>query len=167
MKNGFTLIKKLMKKGFTLIEILTATSIMTLLFGIGMIRYNEFNQTQTLKQTALKLKNDLRMVQNKALAGEKPALGCTVLDGYKVTFTATTYQYQATCSPAALGPATTYSLPASVSFSSYPSSIIFKVLGQGVNAAGTICLAGFSKYYKLVVTVSGEITDNGFVGSCP
>lgn len=49
--------------------------------------------------------------------------------------------------------------------------LMFKPLGQGVDKNMTICLStsgfGVSSRYKLSVTTSGEINDEGFVGSCP
>lgn len=152
--------------GLTLIELIVVISIIGLLVGIGVAQYNEFNKNQTLKQAALTLKNNLRAAQNKALSGEKPATGCTVLDGYQVRFSSTSYNFRAKCGTN-YGTATTTSLPTNVSITNSPPSFVFKVLGQGVTAARTICLLGFNKRYKISVTPSGEIKDEGFVGTCP
>ena len=156
-------------KGFTLIELLVSITILGILLGIGIAAYNEFNKTQTVKQVALNLKNDLRQAQNKAMAGEKPASGCGVLNGYEVSFTATSYSFYAKCSPGpSYGTATSGTLPTSVNLAVSPAGpVLFKVLGQGVDTTKTICVTGFGKLYKLFITTSGEIQDGGFVGSCP
>ncbi|TSC53515.1 MAG: Uncharacterized protein LiPW16_372 [Microgenomates group bacterium LiPW_16] len=153
--------------GYTLIELMVVISIIGLLVGIGVAQYNEFNKNQTLKQAALTLKNNLRQTQNKALSGEKPTSGCTAsLSGHKLTFTDNrNYKIVASCG-VDLDVLTGLTLGQNVSKSSGPNSILFKVLGQGAEA-GTICLLGFGKRYKISVTVSGEIKDEGFVGTCP
>jgi len=154
------------KRGYTLIELLVVVSIIGILTGIGVVAYNDFNQKQTLKGGALNVKNNLRFVQNKALAGEKPT-GCSVLNGYGVNFpNNATYEFAAICG-GILKPATSFpTLPNGVTFSPVPSPITFKVLGQGVGSAQTICLSGFARTYKISVTISGEIQDEGFI-ACP
>lgn len=156
------------KHGYTLIELLIVFSIIGILLGVGIVAYNDFNKRQTLKGAALTLKNDLRAAQNKALAGEKPPGGCTVLDGYEVGFTATGYSFRAKCSPGpSYGTATTVNLPTGVNLTISPAgSVLFKVLSQGVDAGRTICLSGFNRTYKLSVTTSGELKDEGFT-ACP
>lgn len=148
-------------RGFTLIELLVTMSIIGILFGIGFAKYNEFNRRQILAQTAQELKNNLRLAQNKALAGEKPTTGCTTLDGYQVNFSSGTpdsYTIQAKCSEGPVGTAKTFKLPSTVKFTSPPSPILFKVLAQGVEGASTITLR-FSGVGDEAVTVTetGEI----------
>ncbi|MBI4999387.1 type II secretion system protein [Candidatus Gottesmanbacteria bacterium] len=152
------------RQGYTLIELLIVFSIIGILLGMGVVAYNDFNKRQTLKGAALNLKNDLRQAQNKALAGEKTCTGS--LDGYEVSFSSTSYNFRAKCGTN-YGTAITTFLPTNVSIANSPSPFVFKVLGQGVTAAQTICLSGFNKIYKISVTVSGEIKDEGFVGTCP
>lgn len=155
-----------MKKfGFTLIELLIVIAIIGIMTGIGVARYLEFNKNQTVKSAALNLKNDLRQTQEKAMAGEKPA-GCDVnhpLLGHKLVFTDThNYKIVAVCQGMAdVDVMTGLSLGTNVTVTGTPS-VMFKVLGQGVASAQTFCLNGFSKIYKLSVTTTGEIKDEGF-----
>lgn len=146
-----------MKKsfGFTLIELLISMSIMALLFGIGVARYLGFNQSQTIKQAAQKLKSDLRSAANKAITGEKN--GCGTLDGYRVSFTSGEYVTSAACSGETFIAVNTVNLPTGVTFNPLPSSIFFKVLGQGANSATTITLSGFGRSETMTVNISGEI----------
>lgn len=154
--------KSFSSQGLTLIELMISITIFGILVGLGMASYNEFNRSQTLKQAALNLKSNLREAQNKALSGEKPTTGCTVLDGFEVRFTAGNYTILAKCSPGpTYGAATTLSLPSGVQITTFPSPnpLILKVLGQGTNIVNEtdIVLSGFSKTQTVTVTSSGEV----------
>jgi len=145
--------------GFTLIELLVVLSIMILLFGIGLTRYNTFNRRQILNQAALKLKNNLRLAQSKAFAAEKPsACGSTPLSGHKLEFIDNkNYQIVAVCGSEVLVKSG-LSLGQNIIKISGPSSILFKVLAQGVEGAGTITISLPGVGDKTVtVTKTGEI----------
>lgn len=178
----------LSSSGYTLIELMVVIAISAVLLLIGVAKYSDFNKTQTVKQAALKLKSDLREVRNKALAGEKD---CTVafcggstdgcgndtsekpLDGWYINLFSNSYAFYGHCG----GTGGTdfsnnsISLPTNITLTwglaGTNPLIKFKSLGQGVEVARTLCLTGFSKFYKLVITVSGEVQDGGFVVSCP
>lgn len=64
------------RPGYTLIEVLVVTVIITLLSGIGVAGYNNFNQTQKLKEAAEKIKIVLREAQNASLSGQKDCSVC-------------------------------------------------------------------------------------------
>lgn len=160
------------KDGYSLIELLVVMAIIAILAVFGIAAYQQFNKTQTLRQAAMTVKNDLRKAQTRAMASEKPTTGCTALDGYKVSFTsANTYQIQAKCSNG-LGSPTDYSLPTGINFTftSYPATFLFKVLGQGVDISSSsvivIGICGFNKLYRITVTTGGEIKYEENVGSC-
>lgn len=150
-----------MLKGFTLIELLIVTSIIGLLLSIGVASYNTFNRRQMIRETALDLLNNLRFAQNKASSGEKPA-GCATLEGWKLEFVSGGYQIKAVCTNGEFG-SKNFSFPDAVSKTSGPSSFLFKVLAQGVVEGGEIVLTGFGRTYQIKVTVSGEISDEGFL----
>lgn len=169
------------KNGYTLIELLVSLAVVGILVGIGATSYRDFNEKQTVKGVAQNLKNDLRKVQNKVLAGEKDCrtsfcggtvVGCgndaaeKTLDAWLISFSANSYLLYGSCAGTQFSQ-TTVNLPPNVSLTATQSPLQFKVLGQGLVAEGTNCLIGFGRRYKIVVTTSGEIKDEGFVASCP
>jgi len=143
--------------GFTLIELLVVTSIIGILFTIGMAQYMNFNRSQIVDQAALELKNNLRLAQTKAFTGEKPE-GCPALDGYRVSFSTVSYTIQAVCGGIVVDNKT-FNLPSGVRFASVPSPILFKVLAQGTNLENnlTISLTGFNLSRNVIVTKEGKI----------
>lgn len=151
--------------GFTLIEVLVVVSIITFLFSLGIAYYIQFNRRQIVVQAALNVKNSLRMAQNKASSGEKTCSG--VLDGYEFYFGSTggkyTCGYRSKCGTN-YGQYVTSELPSPVIISSFPTPnpILFKVLGQGTNIAGStsIVLQGFNdsdNTQTITITNVGEI----------
>lgn len=147
-----------MKNGFTLIELLVAVSIIGIIFGIGVAKYQEFNRRQILFQAAEELKSNLRLAQDKALAGEKDCTGD--LEGYRVTFSTTSYSFRSQCSEGD-GPEATFSYYGETQMTSGPSSILFKVLGLGTDVAGTVQirleLSGVTGEETIMVSGAGEI----------
>ena len=93
-----------MKPGFTLLEVLVAATIIAVLSGVSLVGYNRFQERQQLVAAKEQLRNDLRLTQQKALAGEKPAGWCAAsgqtLAGWRLEFITppTTYEIKAVCS---------------------------------------------------------------------
>ena len=156
--------------GFTLIELLVTISIMGILFGLGVAKYNEFNRRQILEQAAQELKSNLRLVQDKALAGEKDCTVCMrgivcgdgddrVLDGWYVSFSTGSYQIYGSCGGLQfpISPQTVNLSSRNISIPSPPSPIRFKPLAQGVDGATTISLSGYGETRSIMITVTGEI----------
>ncbi|MDO8451444.1 MAG: prepilin-type N-terminal cleavage/methylation domain-containing protein [bacterium] len=156
------------KRGFSLIELLIAVSIILVLTTAAVASYNTFHDRQRLREAGLTLKANLRSAQNRAQSGEKPTAGCTTLDGYKVTFTAVNYTIQADCIGFGFGspPAMIITLPSGITFSPVPSDLVFKILGQGASLSAPVTLSliltGFSTTYQISVSPSGDINDLGF-----
>ena len=152
-------------KGFTLIELLTAITALSLVLSISGASYSKFNRKTTLKQASLTLKTNLRSVQFRAINGQKPTnITCTQLDGYSVSFTSSSYSYQASCTPEALdAPVTTVALAKGVTFSPVPSAILYKVLGAGIDKESQIqiTLVNSLASYILAINPNGEIVDLG------
>jgi len=170
-------------RGFTLIELIVTTTIILILTGVGIAAYNNFNETQILKQAALDLKNNLRFAQTKALAGEKVCgpdfcggadTDCgneddeLPLSGWEVKFNADNYEIYGVCQDKTFNSKTYYySNDQKIRVSPLPLDLRFKAAPLEVLNPGDICLSGFNKKYKLSVTLSGEIIDYGIVSTCP
>lgn len=146
--------------GFTLIELLVASIILITLSGAVLANYNNSNENQRARQAILTLKNNFRFAQSRAFNGEKPD-GCTRLDGYIVSFTDTSYTTRAQCDDTPVDPGQQVVLSGGLTFSPVPSSLLFRVLTQGLNIDSdvTITIVGQSKSYKIVVSKSGDISD--------
>lgn len=123
--------------GYTLIEILVVVAITAVLASSGWAAYRTFDNNQKLAQAASTLRSNLRDAQNRALSGEKPGSGCTVLDGYRVTFAATSYSVQAWCSPQGGVGTKTVNLTGVQIPSPTPAAILFKSLAHGTDITGS------------------------------
>lgn len=143
-------------RGFTLIELVVVMAIMGLLFNLGVARYVDFNRRQSVITTGLKLKNDLRSIQQKALSGLKPiTIPCTELSGYVVHLHTTELREFSICNMAGttvppifdsdpnvkaypLPPNFQYGTTVGGAFQSLSGSdsvyhVLFKVLGAGIS----------------------------------
>ena len=127
--------------GFTLIELLVAITIMGVLLGATLIRYTTYNEQQQVKQAALTLITNIQQARSDAMSGKKPdTTGCSTtkpLEGYKVSFTQTSYTITPRCNGVDISSAkTTVLLPTGVSFSPVPipSSFIYLPLTKGVTS---------------------------------
>ena len=156
-----------MRKGFTLIEVLISLTIIGLLFGFGFANFRDYSRRQQLLSVARNLKGQIRLVQSKASAGEKPddikCNGTNTLSSYSFQIVSTTsYRTVANCMG---GNVTikTENLPDGISMSPTSGIISFKVLGQGTNitAGGsfviTLTHTGTGSTSLVTVTAGGEI----------
>ena len=156
-----------MIKGFTLIEVLISLTIIGLLFGFGFANFRDYSRRQQLLSVARNLKGQIRLVQSKASAGEKPddikCNGTNTLSSYSFQIVSTTsYRTVANCMG---GNVTikTENLPDGISMSPTSGIISFKVLGQGTNitAGGsfviTLTQTGTGSTSLVTVTAGGEI----------
>lgn len=154
-----------MRKGFTLVEVLISLSILGLLFGLGSVNFRDYARRQQLVSAARNLKGELRLVQIKASAGEKPS-SCSstnILSSYSFIIYANSYRIVANCSPGIIANIKTESLINGISMESNVNPILFKVLGQGTNispvtpAVITLKQTGTNNEITVTVTAGGEI----------
>ncbi len=147
------------QSGFTLIELMVVISIIAIMFGIDLSSYNTFNRNQILQQAAENLRSDLRLAQNKALAGQKPVNQPTfcnggTLIGYGFTINAFSYSFAAYCSDGTVSaPVKSVDLAQkNVGLVYTAPKLIFLVLGRGVDLGSserqtiTLNSAGQSRY---------------------
>jgi prepilin-type N-terminal cleavage/methylation domain-containing protein len=160
-------------RGYTLIEILVALTVIGLLFSVGYANFRSFSQRQVVMDAAKNLQGDLRFTQQIALSGQKPADAkcnspANSLDGYNFTIlTGSSYEIRASCSggtPAAASK--TINLISGATIASpfpSPNPILFKVLGNGTNigegqtAVIKIVQTGTSNQTTVTVSSGGQI----------
>lgn len=149
-----------LRHGFTLIEVLVVVAIIGLLTGVGIASYNNFNEKQQVQQAAMNFASELRKVQKRTNAGERPD-GCTgALQQYDVTTIAnnTNATITMTCSLTSPSPEP-FELGKQVVFDS-AASFIFKTLNQGLDSAAEVVIEGVNsgQKYKVTAEAGGAIT---------
>jgi prepilin-type N-terminal cleavage/methylation domain-containing protein len=154
----------MMKKGFTLVELLIVVTILVTLLGVGLASFNSFNRRERLKQAALTLKSNLRFAQTKSISVEKPTSGCTEFVGMTVRFTQNSYAVTHECSPEGdVGDADTVTL-VGMSFSPVPSDFTFVSRSNSLSPSETqtITLINGTETYVLTVAANGSVSEGGF-----
>lgn len=143
---------------YTLVELLVGTSILSIVFGIGLVNYRDFSRRQALTKTVKQVKADIRSAQQFALIGQKPEGSCDNLDGYTFSRTsATNYRILVNC-VSNLGLATSLEiknviLDTGITFTSTNPSFKFKILGQGTNLLSSNTLTFTSSIAGTVETI--------------
>jgi len=150
---------------FTLIEVLVVISLTAILLGFGFAGFRQYSQRQSLFAAARTVKGDLRILQEKALAGEKidPCIGKR-LDGYRFDILPDNTQYNISqlCS------GTVYDIENKNVASGFTvkatrEPILFKVLGQGTDIPSgtssviTLTQTGTTKTIQISINAEGSI----------
>ncbi len=125
------------RRGYTLIEILVGMSVISLIFSFGYISYRDFARRQSLLGNARRLKADLSLAQEQALAGKKPSsAACSgegSLNGYDFYVdSATSYKIQANCA-GGLVDDKVEEISSEISLTASPNRFTFKVIGKGTS----------------------------------
>jgi len=149
--------------GYTFVEILVAALIMGVTLSLGAAGFREFSRRQLLVSAARSLQGDLRLAQGYALSGKKPA-GCSVLDGYRVTISSSSYSLKAVCAKTAKS-INKDNLPIvdGITASTTRDTFTFKALGQGTDmdegssSVITLTQTATGKTQTIIVYASGEI----------
>lgn len=144
------------RTGYSIIELIIVVGVTILIASFGIARYNDFNERQAVQQAADTLVSDLRFVQAKALAGEKPRVGtCTTLLGYRVTFDQKNYTMQAICSEGPVdGTQVTIDLPGNVNIWPIPTPVTYYALGHGTSGDITVNVVGKSITVPVVLAAN-------------
>ncbi len=128
--------------GYTLIEIMVALTIISIIFGVGYVAYREFSRRQSLNSAMRSIIGDLQLAQTQAITGTKPKdVVCdspNVLSGYNFeVIEPNGYKIEAVCS-GGVHLVKQVNLANSVELTPpIPNPIFFKILGQGTNVAGS------------------------------
>jgi len=154
------------EKGYTLLEILVALTIVGIIFSIGYVGFRSFSQRQEMQSVARNIRGDLRLAQGQALAGKKPpGVNCdspATLDGFNFSVdSATTYSINAVCS-GGLIETKSVSMPSGITITpGAVNPIVFKIIGNGTNITGQVVInitqTGTTNTASITVTEGGEI----------
>ena len=134
------------KNAFTLIELLVVITLFGIVSTLITASYTTFERNQRIRNAAQTLKNDLRLVQNKALAGDKGANSecpqTSTLVGWYVKFDTTSgqtssYTYAGVCNTG--GTETSFSSKTVT----YPSGVTLHSIDIGAGAYTGIVKALF------------------------
>lgn len=160
----------MIKKGFSIVEVLVVIGIMGLIMTVGTVGYRDFSRRQAVGIAKRQMVADLREAQSDASSGRKPSACSGSLIGYGFEVTAgnpANYRVFARCET--LGVQTdhvvrTATLPSEVTITIPATNpVLFKSLEQGTNlASGTsvtisISASNAANMSTLVISSSGEI----------
>jgi len=150
------------RRGYTLIEILVGVSITGLIFSFGYISYRDFARRQSLLGNARRIRADLRLAQEQALAGKKPSSAeCNEegsLNGYDFYVdSSTSYRIQANCAGTPVDDKIV-EVGSEISLTAVPNRFTFKVIGKGtsLSAPAIITLTQEATENTQIITVSPE-----------
>lgn len=152
------------QRGFTMFELIVVISVIILVFGIAIAGFNRFNKRERLRQAGLTLKANLRYAQTKAFSVDKPTSGCTTFTGMRVSFTATSYTINHTCTEGVVGTGTTVTLQPGITLSPVPSTFTFIPLKGSISllSGQTLTITNTTSTYMLTLSGNGDLSDNGF-----
>jgi len=100
--------------GFTLIEILVVSGIVSVIVGGAMAGFIGFRDRRAVTSYAQQVQGWYIAAQAKAKVREAPSSGCTTLLGYRVSVTATLIRRQALCNTGPVGPTDDLAIPAGI-----------------------------------------------------
>jgi prepilin-type N-terminal cleavage/methylation domain-containing protein len=139
--------------GFTLVELMVVISIMALLFGVGLAKYNQFNQSRKIIEAAKILRSDLTFARSKALAGDKSGACTGILEGWYIKTYTQSYDLGYRCGGVASTVRTVNLSPVTVS----SAEVLFRPSTLGASSSVTFTLS-YNSYQEIVaVSTSGAI----------
>ena len=144
--------------GFTLIELLVVAAIISLMVGMGLVGYFQFNERQTMLADAEELKQFILVAKSKAKAGIVPEF-CGTLNAYVVTSAACSGDLciKSDCTG-------TNSQVSQIEFNNSLTTggnVSFNALGGGViiDSDKDFVLNSANYKYTLTVKINGEIIE--------
>lgn len=154
------------EKGYTLLEILVALTIVGIIFSVGYVGFRSFSQRQEMQGVARNIRGDLRLAQEQALAGKKPSgLNCdspATLDGFNFSVdSANVYSINAVCSQGTIE-TKSVTLPTGITLSTPAvNPVLFKSVGHGTNITGSVVInllqTGTTNAAVITISQGGDI----------
>lgn len=122
----------MLKKGYSLIELMVVLSIASLMIGLGLARYYYYNEEIKLKSDARKLIEVIDIAKKKTTAADLFA-PCSNFSGYRITTTTNNYSLFFCCSSLCTTTVNSYPLATNVSIISGIGDIDFPPLMRSIN----------------------------------
>ena len=155
-------IPDLMRKGFSLIELLVVITIISILAGFSLAGWGSFRNKQTLEAAGQELASQLEAVKSKAINGEKPRTidpdDCYALEGYQVDNTLTVSPYCCNRSDICIfssGYSITDNLKFDLTLLFSPVYTNFPVTFKSLSGATDVTAASITLTYR---GISGDVT---------
>jgi len=149
-------------RGFTLIEISVAVSILAVVTTMGIAAFVSYSRNQALQTSAYELSTTLNLAKSRAFSQVKPEQCLNQsLDGYRVLISALTgtYELDVICSgniykikDGAFSKNVTV-----VQAQTTSTSFFFPVISGGVVGSGSVVLSGFGQTRTIIVDSFGTV----------
>lgn len=156
--------------GFTLIELMVAFTVISILSTVGLAAFVNFSKSQSVKQAASDLTVAIESARSRAISQTIPAgvpNGCPGFSGYSVNVDvyANTYVTNIICTgnnPQAFPLSAPIPLPSGVMFAQSTTdtsarSIVFSVLTDGVSGFGSIGITGSGQSACISINSAGSV----------
>jgi Tfp pilus assembly protein FimT len=152
--------KKKYLTGFTLIEILIAFAVSSVIAGISFTSFNAYSNTQIFNQNVSNVVDLLGIARSRSISQVKPAsCGTSPLEGYevRVTTSGTAYSYYVKCGGSSYLMESKKLHSELIFANNSAASVHFNVLNGTVSLPGDIIISGFGKANTIIVEKSGKI----------
>lgn len=150
-------------KGFTIIELIIAISIIALISAIGIASFAGRGKIAELDAATSSVSSYLQLARSRAISQVKPKDPVTcagTLEGYKVVINQAdnSYELNIVCG-GTVGKISEKTLPVNFSFDNdtTSTSFFFPILTHGVEGAGVISISGYGKKKTITVDSVGGI----------
>ncbi len=154
------------EKGYTLLEILVALTIVGIIFSVGYVGFRSFSQRQAMQAVLRGIRGDLRLAQQQALAGKKPSgANCdspATLEGFNFSVDSpAVYSINAVCSGGTIE-TKSVTLSSGITITAgVVNPILFKSVGAGTNISGSVVInlaqTGTTNAASITISQGGEI----------
>lgn len=147
----------MIKRGFTIIELLVVLVVMSILFTFGYANYRGYSRRQQFISSLRKIEGAVRTAQSLATSGVKGS-NCDRLNGYQFSIDkeSNTYSIRSSCVNN-INTDVSEVLDSNINIAN-DMSVLFKVLGRGTDLAGpqVVTLTHLQTGQTGIITISAS-----------